>query len=153
AFLWRNDPDDLPRGDLTWDFAQMGYLHHTPGGVPFSDGSRLYEYGYSADGIAAGETLTVTLSITPGGAAPATLALVTPAAARPAPDGAADPPILTAQAIALDDETAVFSLPIPLDAPAGLYVPRLILDGERPMTPSGVTRGDLFLRPVRVTTN
>ena len=151
AFLWRNDPTDLPRGDLTWDFAQMGYLHHTPGGVPFSDGSRLHEYGYSGDTIMAGSTLTVTLSITAGEAGAATLALVTPAVARPTPDGAADPPVLAAQTISLDEETAVFTLPIPLDAPAGLYVPRLVLDDARPLTPSGATRGDLFLRPIRVT--
>ncbi len=152
AFLWRNDPTDLPRGDLTWDFAQMGYLHHTPGGVPFSDGSRLHEYGYSSDVIAAGNTLTVTLSITAGEAGAATLTLVTPAVARPAPDGTADPPMLVAQTIDLDGDTAIFTLPIPPDAPAGLYVPRLVLDGARPLTPSGAARGDLFLRPVQVTT-
>ena len=152
AFLWRNNPADLPRGDLTWDFAQMGYLHHTPGGVPFSDGSRLHEYGYSGDTITAGNTLTVTLSMTGGKAGAATLALVTPATARPTPDDAADPPLLAAQTIDLDGETAVFTLPIPPDAPAGLYVPRFVLAGAQPLTPSGAARGDLFLRPVRVIT-
>ena len=39
ALLWRGDPDDLPRGDLTWDFAQMGYLNHNPGGIAFTDGA------------------------------------------------------------------------------------------------------------------
>ncbi len=128
----------------------MGYLHHTPGGVPFSDGSRLHEYGYSGDTITAGSTLTVTLSITAGEAGTATLALVTPAAARPTTDGAADPPVLAAQTIDLDEEMAIFTLLIPPDAPAGLYVPRLVLDGGRPLTPAGATRGDLFLRPIRV---
>ena len=151
TLLWRGDPDDLPRGDLTWDFAQMGYLHHTPGGVAFTDGARLYEYGYSADEIAAGNTLTITLSLVPGDVEAATLALVTPATARPVPSGAAVPPALAAQTISLDGETAVFTLPLPADAPAGLYVPRLILDGAQPMMRSGIARGDLFLRPIRVT--
>ncbi|HRN68223.1 MAG TPA: hypothetical protein PK205_13470 [Promineifilum sp.] len=153
AILWRNDPAELPRGDLTWDFAQMGYLHHTPGGVPFGDGSKLHEYGYSGDVITAGGTLTVTLSITAGDAGTATLALVTPAVARPVPDGAAEPPTIAAQTIGLDRETAVFTLPIPSNAPAGLYVPRLVLDGARSLTPSGATRGDLFLRPIRLVAN
>ena len=152
ALLWRNDPTDLPRDDLTWDFAQMGYLHHDPGGVPFEGGARLYTYGYSADEIAAGETLTVTLSVAPGDGRAATLALATPATARPAPDGAADPPLLVAATQSLAAETITFALPIPPDAPPGLYAPRLTLDGAQPLLPSGGTRGDLFLRPVRITT-
>lgn len=150
-FLWRGDPDELPAGDLTWDFAQMGYLHHTPGGIGFTDGARLYDYGYSANEIAAGQTVTVTLSLTPGKSASAELALVTPAAARPTPDGTAEPPAATMQTVDLTGETAVFRLSIPPNAPAGLYVPRLIIDGARPLTPSGVPRGDLYLRPIRVT--
>ncbi len=150
ALLWRNDPRDLPRGDLTWDFAQMGYLHHSPGGVAFGDGTQLDEYAYSADVIPAGETLTVTLSLTTGDAPTAALALVSPASARPTPAGAAEPPGLATHTVALDGDTAVFTLPIAPDAPAGLYVPRLRLDGARPLLPSGGTRGDLFLRPVRV---
>ena len=150
-FLWRNDPADLPRGDLTWDFAQMAYLHHDPGGVAFEGGARLYEYGYSADEIAAGKTLTVTLSVAPGDRQPATLALVTPAGVRPPPQGAAEPPVLAAASRPLAAETLAFALPIPADAPPGLYVPRLTLEGARPLMPSGQTRGDLFLRPIRVT--
>lgn len=152
ALLWRGDPDDLPRGDLTWDFAQMGYLNHNPGGIAFTDGARLYEYGYSADEIAAGKTLTVTLSLVPGSVREATLALVTPAAARPTGEGAVGPPELVSQTITMTGETAVFTLPIPPDAPTGLYVPRLLLDGVQPMMPSGTTRGDLFLRPIRIKT-
>ncbi len=151
AFLWRGDPDELPAGDLTWDFAQMGYLHHAPGGIGFTDGARLHSYGYSADEIAAGQTVTVTLSLTPGKSASAELALVTPAAARPTPDGTAEPPALATRTIDLTGETAVFHLPIAADAPVGLYVPRFIIDGARPLTPSGVPRGDLYLRPIRVT--
>ena len=152
ALLWRGDPEDLPRGDLSWDFAQMGYLHHTPGGIPFSNGARLYEYGYSADELTTGNTLIVTLSLAPGDAKSATLALVTPAAARPTPGDAAEPPVIAIQTVTIDGDAAIFTLPIAPDAPAGLYVPRLVLDGAQPLTPSGTTRGDLFLRPIRVAT-
>ena len=150
TLAWRNDPRELPPGDLTWDFAQLAYLHHDPDGVAFENGARLYEYGYSADELAAGQTMTVTLSVAPGDGRAATLALVTPASARPTPDGAAPPPVMAAATVPLSAATAVFVLPIPPDAPPGLYVPRLTLDGARPLLPSGGTRGDLFLRPVRV---
>ncbi|HOU41294.1 MAG TPA: hypothetical protein PK829_08505, partial [Promineifilum sp.] len=150
ALLWRNDPRGLPAGDLTWDFAQMAYLHHDRGGVAFENGIRLYEYGYSAEEIAAGETLVVTLSVTPGDGRAATLALVTPASVRPPAEGAPAPPVVAAATRPLDTAAPVFRLSIPADAPPGLYVPRLTLDGARPLLPSGGTRGDLFLRPVRV---
>lgn len=152
AALWRNDPRELPRGDLTWDFAQMGYLHHDAN-IAFSDGARLYEYGYSHDVIPAGTTLTITLSLAPGTARTATLELVTPASARPLPGDMADPPPLAAQTVDLSGEAAVSRLPIPSDAPVGLYVPRLTLEDARPLLPSGGARGDLFLRPLRVTAN
>ncbi len=150
TFAWRDDPRELPPGDLTWDFAQMAYLHHDRDGVAFEDGARLYEYGYSADELTAGQTLTVTLSVAPGDGRAATLALVTPASARPTADGHATPPVIIATTVPLSAATAVFVLPIPSDAPPGLYVPRLTLDGARPLLPSGGTRGELFLRPVRV---
>lgn len=152
AVLWRNDPTELPPDDLTWDFAQMAYLHHDRDGVAFDNGARLDGYDTSADEITAGETLTITLRIEPGDGGLATLALVTPASARPKPDGAADPPVLVAATQPLADAPLVFALPIPAGAPPGLYVPRLTLDGARPLLPSGGTRGELFLRPVRVGT-
>lgn len=151
AFLWRDDPRELSAGDMTWDFAQMGYLHHDPGGVAFTNNGRLHEYGYSGDTIAAGTTLTVTLSLSPGTATAATLDLLTPASARPTADGTADPPSLATQTIELSGEAAVFTMPISPLTPAGLYVPRLTLHDARPLLPSGGTRGDLFLRPIRVT--
>lgn len=150
AVLWRGDPKALPGGDQTWDFAQMGYLHHSPGGISFTNGARLYEYGYSTDTVVAGQTLTVTLSIAPGNTNTATLALVSPASARPTPDGAANPPQFVAQTVTLAGEAAVFTLPISPVTPAGLFVPRLVLEGAEPLMPSGGTRGDLFLRPIRV---
>ena len=150
AWLWRGDPRALPPGDLTWDFAQMAYLHHDRGGVAFEDGARLYAYGYSGEEVPAGGTLVVTLSVAPGQGRAATLALATPATARPPAEGAAGPPLLAAATQPLAGDSVVFRLSIPPDAPPGLYAPRLTLDGARPLLPSGATRGDLFLRPVRV---
>lgn len=150
AFLWRGDPRDRPAGDMTWDFAQMGYLHHEPNGVLFSDGARLHEYGYSHDAIDVGSTLTITVSLTPGTATAATIDLTTPASARPMAGDMAEPPALASQTVVLKGDGALFTLTIPADAPAGLYVPRLILTDARPLLPSGGTRGDLFLRPIRV---
>ena len=75
---------------------------------------------------------------------------MTPALARPTPDDAADPPVIAVATQTLNDESVVFALPVPPDAPPGLYVPRLTIDGARPLLPSGGTRGELFLRPVRV---
>lgn len=151
AFLWRDDPRELSPGDMTWDFAQMGYLHHDPAGVAFTDGARLHHYGYSSDTIEAGATWMMTLSLTPGTITTATLDLVTPASARPVAGGMAEPPVIATQTIDLSSEVAVFTLPIPAQAPAGLVVPRLTLHGARPLMPSGGTRGDLYLRPLRVT--
>lgn len=142
---------ELPDNDLTWDFAQMGYLHHDLAGIGFDNGARLYSYGYSRDELRAGETLTVTLSLAPGNGRLVTLDLATPAIARPTPRDHAEPPLLaSATAPLADEDVVVFSLPISTNAPAGLYVPRLTIDNARPLMPSGQTRGDLFLRPVRV---
>jgi hypothetical protein len=148
--LRQTDPKTLPPDDLTWDFAQMGYLHHDTTGVPFQDGSHLYSYGYSQDAIRAGETLTVTLNMDMVQGAQATLDLATAALARPVPRDEAHPPILVATMLEPDQEPVVAALDIPANAPAGLYVPRLTLSGARPLMPSGQTRGDLFLRPVRI---
>jgi hypothetical protein len=142
---------ELPDNDLTWDFAQMGYLHHDLTGVGFDNGARLYSYGYSHDELRGGETLTLTLSLAPGSGQQATLDLATPATARPRSSDVAEPPLLVSATKPLDDEGIfVFSLPIPTNAPAGLYIPRLTIDDARPLLPSGQTRGDLFLRPVRI---
>jgi len=153
AVLWRSDPTDLPPDDLTWDFAQMAYLHHDRDGVAFEDGARLLSYTYSTEVATAGETVTITLHVRPGDGRAATLALVTPAAARPTPDDTAAAPTLVATTQPLAVEMLVFTLPIPADAPPGLYLPRLMLDGARPLLPSGGVRGDLYLRPIRVVTS
>jgi hypothetical protein len=145
---------DFPDSDLTWDFAQMGYLHHDPAGVAFDNGAKLFSYGYSHDSLAAGETLTVTMSLLPGTAQTATLALATPATARPTSRATAEPPLLASQTRPLDGgPVIVFTLPLSRNTPDGLYVPRLTIDEAQPLTPSGQTRGDLFLQPVRVVTS
>ena len=149
ALLWRPVPD-LSAGNLNWDFAQMGYLHHSPGGVLFEDGTLLHAYQYSADEIVAGDTLTISLSLAPGQGREARVDLVTPASARPVPHGTAEPPSIATRARPLDGNTIIFELVISTKAPAGLYIPRLTIDAAQPLMPSGGTRGDLFLRPVRV---
>ena len=147
AHLWPAPAHDA--GTLTWDFAQMAYLHHAPQGILFDDGSRLRQYAYSAETVAPGDTLTVNLAWDlPAGAAAGeavTLALATPAVNRV--DHA---PLLVAQTQPRAADQMAFALTIPANAPAGLYVPRLVLANSLPLMPSGQARGDLFLRPLRV---
>ena len=142
----RPAPNTVP-GSLNWDFAQMGYLHPAPGGVPFEKGFHLEEYAYEREEISPGEILTVRLkwSGATAGATKAVLELVTPAAHR-----FEDAPPLVTHAQPLVGDSVTFTLDIPADAPAGLYTPRLTVEGARPLLPSGQTRGDLFLRPLRI---
>jgi hypothetical protein len=128
----------------------MAYLHHNVGGIPFDNGARLQSYQYSANSVAAGETLTVLLDFESATGLEATLELATPALARPIPDGQAQPPVFSAQTHPLNDQETLFQLAIPADAPAGLGLLRLTLAGARPLMPSGQTRGDLYLRPLRI---
>ena len=149
--LWRDEgAQPLSDSDLTWDFAQMGYLHHDLDGVAFDNGARLFNYGYSASEIRAGETVTMTLSVDSGPSGIASLTLGSPALARPVPEGTADPPPIATASQPLEGDTLVFTLPISPAAPPGLVVPRLSLGDGRPLMPSGQTRGDLFLRPLRI---
>lgn len=143
ARLW-SDPA-LSADDLNWDFAQMGYLHHAPQGVAYDNGASLLNYTYSHEEIGGGQELAVTLNWQPGSSGQAQVALVTPASNRH--EGA---PVLVEQTQSLVGPTSVFRLAIPQNSPAGLYVPRVTIAGAKPLTPSGLTRGDLFLRPVRV---
>jgi hypothetical protein len=141
-------PDYEP-GTLTWDFAQMGYLHHDAAGTPFSNGGRLVHYNYSGDTIAAGETLTVTLTLdAPPEAGRIRLGLATPAVHR-----SETAPLFAEASVAPpagEGVTIDVPLPVPENAPGGLVAPRLIWGGERPLLPSGGARGDLFLRPIRI---
>lgn len=157
-----SSPPDRP-GDLTMDFAAMQYLHHNPDGIVFAgpegdashDPLRLLNYTFSADQLAPGDTLTVTLrwdgERQAGEGGEVTLRLVSPA--EHLPNGissytlAEDPAPLAA--------TTVHRLTLPENTPRGLYLPQLGLRGSGgelfARTPSGETRGPLFLRPVRVT--
>ena len=134
----------LPDDDLTWDFGQMGYLHHD-GRIPFSDGAVLAGYTYSSEEVVTGETLTIALDWQAGAPGAAALALVTPAQHRNR-----QAPLLTWQSGPVQAGTVAYHLAIPANAPPGLYAPRLTLADGRPLTPSGKGRGDLFLRPLRI---
>jgi hypothetical protein len=143
--------DPLPPDDLTWDFAQMGYLHHDTAGVAFEDGSRLNSYRYSHDTVAAGDNWDLTVTLAAAQPGDLTLTLATPAITWPAINEQVPVLPLLRQTVQVTGETAVFTVQIPVNAPAGLYVPRLEWANGRPLLPSGKTRGPLFLRPLRVT--
>ncbi len=142
--LHRRPISALPPNDLTWDFAQMGYLHHDDT-VRFDDGNVLASYAYSHDVISPGETLTITLNWQTSSATEAELALTTPAKSRfPLA------PLLAQESQPVAAGPALYQFTIPDDAPPGLFVPLLKLEDGRPLLPSGKTRGELYLRPFRV---
>ncbi|MCA9922963.1 MAG: hypothetical protein KC421_11355, partial [Anaerolineales bacterium] len=127
---------------LTWDFAQIGYLHHAPDGILFENGVRLLGYKIDRETVQAGETVTIVLNwaeLPP----PVTVALTTPAVNRPEFSPSA-PAIVSATT-----QQSVVHLIVPETAVSGLGVPRVTLDEGRSITPSGSKRGDLFLRPIR----
>ena len=135
--------------DLTMDFDQMPYLHHNPGGVRFDGAMRLAGYELSAEELEPGDTLTVTLNWSAvGGAYTTTVRLVSPAALRHDVE-----PLAEATARVREPSESV-TIRLPDDTPRGVYLLQLRLfgvDGElRAHTPSGRTRGYLYLRPVRV---
>lgn len=133
----------VERDTLTWDFAQLGYLHHAPDGILFAGEARLLNYEISRDDVQAGDEVTIWLhwdGLPPG----ATVALTTPAAVWPQADSA--PPPLTART----GQKSFFTLPIPEDAPSGLVIPRVTTSAGGALTASGRTRGALFLRPIRI---
>jgi hypothetical protein len=134
-------PDD----DLTWDFEQLAYLHHSQEGASFEGGAQLSRYTYSTDEVETGATVTVTLTWEAAGSGPATLAIVSPAINR----FKEIRPIAT-QTHPVEPGETVYRFSIPDNAPAGLYVPRLSLGEARPLTSSGLTRGQLFLRPILI---
>lgn len=147
-FLGLRSAPASEKAPQTWDFAQMAYLHPDPGGVHFDGGARLEGYDYETESVGPGETLEVTVAwaATGGEAATATLALVTPAVHR-----FQHAPSLFAHSRPLSPGATIYTLPIPEDAPAGLYAPRLTVEGATPLLASGQSRGALFLRPVRIT--
>lgn len=139
AALWPQPA--FSRDTLTWDFAQAGYLHHAPQGVPFSDDHRLLNYELSSDEVAAGDSVSIWLHWG-GETPPTTVALTTPAAAWP---GDA-PPVLAARS----GQRTLFTLAIPQDAPSGLVIPRVTISHGVAQLASGRARGDLYLRPIRI---
>lgn len=134
----------LPPDTLTWDFGYMGYLHHDVAGVPFDGGAQLNGYDYSDDELFPGERLTITLDWAEMGIETA-VQLVTPASNRP--EFAHPAPVFVEGSSA---DGAQFTLTLPDTLPAGLYVPRILVEGQRPLAPSGAGRNALHLRPIRV---
>ena len=149
AALWPQQT--LTQDDLTWDFAQMGYLHHDVDGVTFENGAVLENYTYSQETINAGTTMTITMNWQAGLDSPATLALTTPAAAWSAIQPSPAP--IASQTIPTLQSSTVFNLEIPANAPPGLVIPRLTVAGSQALMPSGQTRGDLYLRPFHIQNN
>ncbi|MEJ2749148.1 MAG: hypothetical protein P8183_14770, partial [Anaerolineae bacterium] len=140
----------LPTNDLTWDFDQMAYLHHDEDGIHFNNGAVLAGYTLSQETITAGETLVIELDWGTAVPTQATIALTTPAKYRHS-----EAPLLVQQTQTIQTGPVRYQLEIPANAPVGMYVPQLKLDNGRALTPSGQTRGDLYLRPLRIqpTTN
>ncbi len=139
----------LTTDNLTWDFGQMAYLHHDQDGVLFNNGVRLQGYEYDRDTVQVGETVRITVVFLGANEDVLTLALGSPALARP--DITPLPEPIATETQTLDREMLSFDLVVPEDSPAGLMIPRLTFAVGRPLMPSGQTRGDLFLRPLRVT--
>ncbi len=130
----------------TWDFAQMGYLHHD-NVVSFSNGAALIAYDINPQTVTAGQPLTIRLRWQTGAPEPATMTLVSPAVNLTT--AVAVEPLAAAALPAISGES-VYTLTLPADAPGGLFLPRLTFVTGQPLLPSGQTRGDLFLSPVRV---
>ena len=157
----------LPHGDfegnadLTMDFDQMPYLHHNPGGVDFGGKVQLAGYTLSAEELAPGDTLTVTLDWSDVDSVyTATMSLFSPAAVR----YDVQPLAASSQSLTCNLQFAIcnppfairhsFVLQLPPDTPRSVYLLQLRLfgsDGElHARTTRGTTQGILYLRPVRV---
>ncbi len=141
--LWPS-PSTSPN-TLSWDFEQLGYLYHSPDGIPFEDDLLLRHYTYNKETIGPQEELTITLNWENGEGRLTDIALITPALQR-----IETAPILVSHSQTVEGGQAIYRLPIPENAPAGLYVPRITVDGVKATTNSGQRRGDLFLRPIRI---
>lgn len=134
---------DLQADDLNWDFGQLAYLHHANEEISFDNGARLTSYSYSGDEFTAGEMLVVTLNWAGGAADQANLGLTTPAANR-----GFRPPMISQQNQEIMAGAVQYGLTIPENAPAGLVMPRLAISGVKALTPSGLPRNHLNLRPI-----
>jgi hypothetical protein len=146
------------------DFVALPYLHHNPDGITFTRpgesaaelDARLMSYTFSADKVAPGELLTVTLKWDDGvegeNGKRVSVRLVSPAEHLP---GNGVSTYTLAEDTAPLAPTTVHRLSVPDNIPRGIYLLQSSLwdrDGElSALTSSGAERGPLFLRPVRVT--
>lgn len=143
-------PTPQPTGFKTWDFDQMGYLHHEPDGVYYQNGARLQnvmvEQGSQI--VVSTEWAEVTEPFM------VEMALVTPAVHRQAlaPEWGmvVQEVVGSAHSTSSRQATAVFTFDTPTYQ--GVLMPRLRVVGNQPLMPSGRTRGDLFLEPFWVQT-
>jgi len=142
--LW--SPSPITANDLTWDFAQMGYLHHDVDGVLYDNGATLLAYDY-LPAQEEGERTRILLewANVPPEQMMVTLALSTPATAWPAFTPSAPPLLNQSQPMA---ERMIFRFDMPADMPISPYIPQLHVENASPLTPSGQARGDLYLRPL-----
>jgi hypothetical protein len=143
----------LPPGTQSWDFAQLGYLHHAPGGIRFSNGAILHRYSYSDEQPTRGERLTISLELTAAPGTPLTIGLATPAHPRPQPGGVRSP-LLLSQQISVDQagtDGATLHFDLPENLPTGLYLPYFQVGDGLALTPgTAQERGGLYLRPLRI---
>ena len=132
--------------DLTWDFAQMGYLHHDVAGIAFDDGPVLRSYAYRQDSAVPGNSMTITLDWQGGSEnREATLMLTTPARAWPAFEPSA--PYFVQQTHPVTPGQTDYTFQLPATMASGLILPRLSVAGTQPVMDSGKTRGTVYLRP------
>ncbi len=144
--FWPQKP--ISGTNMTWDFAQMGYLHHDQAGVQFDNGLVLEGYEIGRETVAPGEFLPITLRFSGFAGQAVELALGSPATGWPAFDP--DAPIVVAQKQTVDGKDVHFNLALPDNAPPGLTLPRIRIANAQPLMPSGDTRGDIYLQPVYV---
>jgi hypothetical protein len=147
--LFRLWPQSALSGtNLTWDFAQMGYLHHDQAGVTFDNGLILEGYEIGRETVDAGESLSIVLRFSAAAGQEVELALGSPATGWPAFDP--DVPNFVAQTQTIAGSNVHFNLTLPENTPPGLAVPRIRIAEAQPLMPSGDTRGDIYLRPLFV---
>ncbi|MFN2187920.1 MAG: hypothetical protein ACK2T3_04090, partial [Candidatus Promineifilaceae bacterium] len=143
--FWLFPERTYPESDQSWDFLQLAYLNHSPEGIEFSDGAVLDSYSYSSSNVTPGDMLSINLVWEEQPHEEITIDLVSPAANRHS-----DAPIVASITISGLSIKNAAVLELPSNSPAGLYLPRLTIEGSSALTESGEKRGDLFLRPILI---